>query len=178
MIQINLLDWRIRKQRIRLKKLIIAAVALLLITVISSLVYLHTITSFNQTIHTDIAQRQQAIQHITIKLNSTKDQLNKLSWLQTQAQKINQLEKSKQVLLKFLIMLSHEIPHDLWLTTLQHNSRQLILEGYSLHYASIADFVTRLKQHAFSQHLNIKHINQPHSTIEQLSYLAFKLEAK
>ena len=178
MIQINLLAWRIKKQRIRLRKLIITAITLLLLTVISSLFYLHTIKSFNQTIRTNIAQQQHAIQHITLKLNSTKNLLNKLNWLQIQTQKINQLENNQHALLKFLVTLSQEIPDDLWLTTLRHNNHQLILEGHSLHHESIADFVTQLKQYSLSQHLNIEHINQPHSITDQSSYLAFKLEAK
>lgn len=174
MIQINLSDWRNRKQQKQLTLISVVVISLFIVTTASYLLFLDAIKSANQDIQHRIAQHQQTIQNTTSQLNSAKRQQTALNWLEMQYKEVERFANEQGTLLQFLHSISEDIPHALWLTKLMHNEKSLVIEGNALTYESISQFSSLLKHYPFSQQLNIEHIN----TLPPESYLSFRLEEK
>lgn len=174
MIQINLSDWRNRKQQRQLELISVVVILLFVVTTTGYLLFLNALKSENQNIQHHILQHQQTIQSTTLQLNLAKRQQTVLNWLEMQYNEAEQLANEQDTLLQFLHSISKDIPHDLWLTKLTHNEKGLVIEGNAFTYESITQFSSLLNHYPFTRQLNLEHIN----AFPPESYLSFRLEEK
>lgn len=174
MLQINLSNWRERKQHNQLRYTVLAAITLFLMTITSCVFWLSSIESDNQVLQIQIAEHQKTIQSTTLQINAAKKQQTIANWLQMQNGKIEEIENQQHTLLECLSIISQNIPHDLWLTKLVRHEKHLIVEGHALNYESIAGFVSLLNAHHLTKNLNVEFIDMP----SLASYFSFRLEEK
>jgi Tfp pilus assembly protein PilN len=110
----------------------------------------------NQVIDQEIAKYNKELKTLNKRLGGYKDLNDKVQNLKNEKQSLDKrFEVVKQIIntrtspMKILHYMAQNIPKDLWLSSLELSGNKLLIEGNSLSYKSIGNFIENLKKSIF-----------------------------
>lgn len=173
MYQVNLLPWRLRRQRQRYRFWLRCFCAQLAFALVA-LAAIHGALSYQQ------AQLRQALQRLAQQyagLNAQFEQRRQgvaaLARLTAEYARRQQNQGHNQRYLALLLQLSQALPATLWLTELEQDAQGIRLQGLGEHYRAIAGFEQRLAALPLLQGCRLAEVTQ-----RQDGILAFTLTAR
>ena len=156
MIRINLLPFRAARKKENIRRQVLIAIFMLVITIIL-IAYLHV------TKKTEIEEKISEIEDMKNKINSLQvsvDQVNafkaKKKALESKLDVINLLEKNREGPLNLLIMMSSVIPDKAWLTSFSQKATTLSFAGIALDNETVSLFLSNLEKEKYFKDVNLK----------------------
>ncbi len=173
MYQVNLLPWRLRRQRQRYRFWLRCFYVQLLAALVT-LAFIYGMLSGRQAQQRQILQgleQQQA--ELSGQLQQRQQMMAELARLAAEDARRQQNHAHNQRYLALLQQLSRALPEALWLTELEEDAKGISLRGLGGHYAAIATFERRLTALPLLQGCRLAEVTQ-----RQDGVLAFTLTAR